>query len=231
MCRVTGWPRRAAHCSLSARAAVQHVERACRAPAPDRPHGRPARRTPPGRHRPRTSPRSRRSARWPAPSVSNSAFWKARTSSGSSRSASAVKPERSAKSTVTWRRSASRWVASFVVVRGASAVPHRTQNAKSASHEDPHAGHAKACRRPQRGQKENSPNNSKPQPMHAIVVDRWAAPGGHLIGLGSIQAETGRLPCFGMSAYPPLNGSRFWPSWPTLLWSGWPRAAPGGPGR
>src|SRR5581483_687763 len=40
-------------------------------------------------------------------SDSNSAFWKARTSSGSSRSDSAVKPVRSAKRTVTCRRSAS----------------------------------------------------------------------------------------------------------------------------
>jgi hypothetical protein len=58
--------------------------------------------------------------------ISNSAFWKARTSSGSSSSASAVKPVRSAKTTVTVRRSAG---AASTAAGAGMPWPQRGQNA------------------------------------------------------------------------------------------------------
>ena len=82
----------------------------------------------------------------------NRSFWNARTSSGSTRSLSAVKPERSAKSTVTGRRSASAPGAADLAAgpRGAdtgsagraavNADPHLGQNAKSGAHAKLHEG-------------------------------------------------------------------------------------------
>ena len=55
---------------------------------------------------------------------------------------------------------------------GSRAAPQRGQNAKSASHEKPHAEQGVGCRRPQRGQKAKPGDSSKPQPMHAIEMDR-----------------------------------------------------------
>ena len=126
-------------------------------------------------------------------SVSNSALWNARTSSGSSRSASAVKPERSAKSTVTWRRSASRLgpvrasrraailfdldrgrrrPADVRCRSGVRAAPQRGQNAKSGSHVKPHAGQGLGSRRPHRGQKAKPGDAWEPQPAQ-VDICQW----------------------------------------------------------
>ena len=74
-------------------------------PARGRPRARPARRTPPSPRRRRTSRRCRRGARAPSAAVRGTGRRIASTSSGSSDSARAVKPTRSAKSTVTTFRS------------------------------------------------------------------------------------------------------------------------------
>src|SRR6266508_2590120 len=129
--------------------------------------------------------RRRRHTRWPRDwssdvcssdlaSVSSSALWNARTSSGSSRSASDVKPERSAKRTVTCRRSASRLAgggfSAAAVVPGPSATPQRGQNAKSVSHTNPHARQARGSRRPHRGQNAKPGEASAPQPVQVDIA-------------------------------------------------------------
>ena len=152
-------------CSVTARPEARRPLRvqtvdgaaACRARpparAPGRPRARAARRTRPSPHRRRTSRRSRRSARWPRAMVSNSAFWNARTVSGSSRSASEVKPVRSANSTVTWRRSAS--FSGFGAGAGAGAGGGE-------------GGAARAL--PQRGQNAKAGEGSKPQPLQRMTI-------------------------------------------------------------
>jgi hypothetical protein len=66
------------------------------------------------------------------PSESNRAPWKARTSSESSRSESEVKPQRSANSTVTGRRSVSSARPFGATADGRWDAPQRGQKAKSA---------------------------------------------------------------------------------------------------
>src|SRR5262245_16069760 len=128
------------------------------------------------------------------PNIANRAFWKARTSSGSRRSERVVKPETSAKSTVTCRRSASRdgscraaplrgmtpavppgavgdateASARVAGAGGARGTPHRGQKAKSGSQGAPHVAQATGCFRPQRGQKAKPADTSEPHPAHAI---------------------------------------------------------------
>jgi hypothetical protein len=94
--------------------------------------------------------------------ISNSAFWKARTSSGSSRSANVVNPETSANRTVTCRRSAARWRASGLATGGASRAGVSCLGMAATI----------GCRRPHRGQKAKAGDSSKPQSRHAIEVDR-----------------------------------------------------------
>src|SRR5688500_14834393 len=110
-----------------------------------------------------------------AASVSNSRFWKARTSSGSSRSARPVNPARSAKSTVTCRRSASPWPPGRrSTPRGATgpprAVPQCGQNAKSGSQGRPHAAQGAGNRVPHRGQNAKSGDVSAPQPEQFAIT-------------------------------------------------------------
>src|SRR2546425_7328246 len=105
----------------------------------------------------------------------NRSFWNARTSSGSERSLSAVKPERSANSTVTGRRSASApWLGDVAAgprvadtgSTGRAAVnadPHFGQNAKSWAHTKLHAGQAAGSLRPHFGQNAKPDSVSKPQ--------------------------------------------------------------------
>src|SRR5687768_11654042 len=97
-------------------------------------------------------------------SVSKSAVWKARTTSGSSRSDSAVNPVRSAKSTVTWRRSASR--VALAAVGGAGGAGGGATGAVFAS-----PGAANRC--PQRGQNAKSGGVPKPQPVQIMVLDAY----------------------------------------------------------
>src|SRR5262249_25126726 len=94
---------------------------------------------------------------------------------------------RSAKSTVTCRRSASRpsgcpaaggggaWMGAGgtggLLATGAAprAAPQRGQNAKSGSSSPPQPAQGVGGRRPQRGQNRKSAATSTPQPAHAIV--------------------------------------------------------------
>jgi hypothetical protein len=114
---------------------------------------------------------------------SKSSPWSARTSSGSRRSPTVVKPARSAKSTVTGRRSlpispgaraggADGCAASprgGAVAAGRSAAPHFGQKANSAGQAKPHPGHALSSARPHRGQNAKSAAASPPQPGHFMV--------------------------------------------------------------
>lgn len=120
----------------------------------------------------------------------------ARTSSGSSRSLSEVKPERSANRTVARRRSASALTAtgcgaaaggavsegaapgaiepfadaaSFVDAAG-SALPQRGQNENPDWQGAPQEGQAASSLLPHFGQKENSAGASKLQPRHCMAT-------------------------------------------------------------
>src|SRR5258708_6255123 len=105
------------------------------------------------------------------PSESNSAPWKALTSSGSRRSESEVNPQRSAKTTVTWRRSASACgTLGFAAATGSRGDPQRGQKAKSGSQAKPQLAQDIGCRRPQWGQKAKSAIISKPQPTQVIDI-------------------------------------------------------------
>ena len=172
--QVTGWPRRAAHASLRAAPRRQHVQRGVEGPlrivlvrdrrAKQGQHGIA--------HELRRRNPSLRVMAWA--SDSNSAFWKARTSSGSSRSESEVNPERSAKRTVTCRRSASA-CGTWGCRRGrlARRSAARTEGeVRLAGKAAAHAGNR--LRRPQRGQKAKSAKISKPQ--LAQVIDRLMKP-------------------------------------------------------
>src|SRR6185295_6498037 len=95
-----------------------------------------------------------------------SAFWKARTSSGSRRSDSEVKPVRSAKRTVTWRRSASG--PSGAAGGGAGFGAAVGTGGGAAAGAGPAAGPGAARGAPQRGQNANPGDASKPQPAQVI---------------------------------------------------------------
>src|SRR5262249_6417938 len=99
-------------------------------------------------------------------SILNRSFWNARTSAGSSRSLSDVKPETSANRTVTRRRSASpvgetaagRATGTVATTGGGAGAasrdaPHFGQKTKSGSQANPHAAQFLGRRLPHLGQK------------------------------------------------------------------------------
>ncbi len=101
----------------------------------------------------------------------NSSPWRTRSSSGSMRSPSAVEPARSAKSTVTTRRSSRsstvRTRAAGVVPRG---VPHAAQKAAPAAVSAPHAGQAAVSETPHALQKRTPDGCSAPHEGHLTVI-------------------------------------------------------------
>src|SRR5262245_10087993 len=115
-------------------------------------------------------------------SIVNRSFWNERTSSGSSRSPSDVKPDTSANSTVTSRRSASAdadvgvgRVAGLATAGGGAGfasrdVPHFGQNAKSGAQANPQDAHSTGKRRPHFGQ------NAKPAAISKLHPGQFTPP-------------------------------------------------------